>query len=98
MRTGEQSTRRPDAGILAIGQEAKPSLRRLARLSSNNLLIFCKFRPLNCKGDEQNWHEFNVRCMVDVKSPSRVGVHCISCHEMNYSHPYTQHQCHRTGA
>ena len=62
VRTGEQSTRRLDAVILA-----EPSLWRLACLSSNNLLVFCEFRPFNCKGDEQNWHEFNVRCMVDVK-------------------------------
>ena len=68
VRTDEQSTRRPDAVILA-----EPSLWRLACLSSNNLLVFCEFRPFNCKGDEQNWHEFNVRCMVDVKSPSQVG-------------------------
>jgi hypothetical protein len=47
VRTGEQSTRRLDAGILV-----EPSLWRLARLWSNILLVFCEFRPLNCKGDE----------------------------------------------
>jgi hypothetical protein len=67
MRTGEQSTRRLDAGILA-----ESSFWRLARLSSNNLLVFCKLRPSNCKR-KQNWYEFNVRCMVDVKSPSGDG-------------------------
>jgi hypothetical protein len=68
VRTGEQSTRRPDAGILA-----EPSLRRLTCHFNNNLLVFCKVRTSNCKSNKQNWHEFNVRCMVDVKSPSRVG-------------------------
>ncbi len=29
--------------------------------------------PLNCKRKQQNWGEFNVRCMVDVKIPSRIG-------------------------
>ena len=68
VRTGEQSTRRPDAVILA-----EPSLWRLACLSSNNLLVFCKVRPWNCKRNKQNWHEFNISGMVDVKSPSQVG-------------------------
>ena len=68
VRTCEQSTRRPDAGILA-----EPSLRRLTCHFNNNLLVFCKVRPSNCKRNKQNWHECNVRCMVDVKSPSRVG-------------------------
>ena len=27
----------------------------------------------NCKRNKHNWHVFNVRCMVDVKSPSQVG-------------------------
>ena len=36
-------------------------------------LVFCKLRPSNCKGDERNWHEFNISGMVDVKTTSRVG-------------------------
>ncbi len=62
------TTRRPDAGILA-----EPSLRRLTCHFNNNLLVFCKVRPSNCKRNKQNWHECNVRCMVDVKIPSRIG-------------------------
>ncbi len=67
VRPDEQLTRRLDAGILDGS-----SFRRLARLSSNNLLVFCNLRPSNCKR-KQNWYEFNIRCMVGVKSPSQVG-------------------------
>ena len=67
VRTGQQSTWRPDAGILA-----EPSLRRLTCHFNNNLLVFCNLRPSNFKR-KQNWYEFNIRCMVDVKSPSQVG-------------------------
>jgi hypothetical protein len=33
----------------------------------------CKVRLSNCKRNKQDWHECNVRCMVDVKIPSRIG-------------------------
>ncbi len=44
VRPDEQLTRRLDAGILDGS-----SFRRLARLSSNNLLVFCNLRPSNSK-------------------------------------------------
>jgi hypothetical protein len=63
VRTCEQSTRRPDAGILD-----EPLLQML-----KNPFIFCIVVPSNRKRKQQNWDEFNVRFMVGVKNPSQVG-------------------------
>ena len=68
VRPDEQLTRRPDAGLMV-----KSSFQRLTRHFNNNHLIFCIVMPLNRKRKQQNLGEFNVRCMVDVKIPSRIG-------------------------
>jgi len=60
-------TGKPDAGLLV-----ESTFQRLTRDFNNNL-IFCIVMPLNRKRKQQNWGEFNVRCMVDVKIPSRIG-------------------------
>jgi hypothetical protein len=61
----EESTRRPDAGLM------DKSLVPLAIpiTTSYNLLVFCRFRLLNCKRKQQNWDEFKTRFMVDEKNP-----------------------------
>ena len=61
-------TGKPDAGLLV-----ESTFQRLTRHFNNNHLIFCIVMPLNRKRKQQNWGEFNVRCMVDVKIPSRIG-------------------------
>jgi hypothetical protein len=68
VRTGEQSTRRPDAVIL---DELDETL--VTDALTANPFIFGVVMPLNRKRKQQNCGEFNVRCMLDVKSPSRIG-------------------------
>ena len=60
--------RRRDAGILD-----ESLFGRLTHLFSNILLVVWEVGSLNCIRKQQNWGEFNVRCMVDVKIPSRIG-------------------------